>query len=283
VLDHVGAGNSAQWAFSQSQLATDTRVCAYDRAGFGWSDPIPAGPRDAAAETHELHTLLHNAGEAGPFVLVGHSYGGRVMKLFAASYPEQAAGLVLIDPGKIFAHPSVAPEIDAQWRDEDLLTIRAAPLLSRLGVLRLTNALGGDGGTGDLPPVARAAFYAHTSASQTWDAIAAERDALEQSSAQELAVNDLGDLPLLVLSAEQPADASRAAWTAINGEAAALSRRGEHRIITGAGHMSFAWEKEYADIAVVAVREVLADARAGGRISASFATSAGLAERHEPT
>jgi pimeloyl-ACP methyl ester carboxylesterase len=66
-----------------------------------------------------LQILLRNAGEAGPFVLVGHSYGARVAKLYAAAYPAQTFGLVLIDPGAIFGHPLVTPAIDAQWRAED--------------------------------------------------------------------------------------------------------------------------------------------------------------------
>lgn len=261
VLDHVGAGNSAQWGLIQPQLSADTRVCAYDRAGFGWSDPIPSGSRDVATEAHELHTLLNAAGEIGPFVLVGHSYGARIAKLYAATYPSLTAGLVLIDPGTIFGHPLVAPEIDARWRSEDLGIIRAAPWLSRLGVLRLSNALGGDGGTGELGPEERAMFYAHTSTSQFWDAVAAERAALERSSALELAVTGFGDLPLLVLSAERPVDASRAAWTAVNAETAARSSRGEHRVVSSAGHMSFAWERRYADIVADTVRVVLAVAR----------------------
>jgi pimeloyl-ACP methyl ester carboxylesterase len=180
-----------------------------------------------------------------------------VAKLFAAAYPDQTTGLVLIDPGKIFGHPLVQPEIDTEWREEDMFVVRAAPALSRLGILRLSNALGSDGGTGDLTPEERAAFYARNSAGQFWDAVAAERAALEQGSAQELTLTDLGDLPLLVLSAEQPENTSRAAWAAINAGTARLSRRGEHRVIAGAEHMSFAWEQQYADIAAAAVREVL--------------------------
>lgn len=263
VLDHVGAGNSAEWGLVQPRLAADTRVCSYDRAGFGWSDPAPAGPRDALTEARELHTLLHNAGEAGPFLLAGHSYGGRVAKLFATLYPAETAGLVLIDPGVTLGHPAVPPAIDAQWRSGDQLIIRSAPLLSRLGLLRLSNALGADGGTGDLPATDRAAFYAYSSSAQHWDAIAAEAAALETSSAAELAVTSLGELPLLVLSAELPADAGRAAWTTLNAQAATLSQRGEHRVVVGARHMSFAWEQRYADVAADAVREVLATARAG--------------------
>jgi hypothetical protein len=69
ILDHVGAANSAQWALIQPAVATQTRVCAYDRAGFGWSEPGP-GARDAAHNAQELHTLLTNAGIEGPYLFV---------------------------------------------------------------------------------------------------------------------------------------------------------------------------------------------------------------------
>ena len=74
-----------------------TRACTYDRAGFGWSDAGPL-PRTASRIADELHQLLHQGAVPGPFVLVGHSYGGLVMRMFASRYPEEVAGLVLIEP-----------------------------------------------------------------------------------------------------------------------------------------------------------------------------------------
>jgi pimeloyl-ACP methyl ester carboxylesterase len=69
----------------------------YDRAGIGWSDPSPVGPRTAQQVADELHTLLRGLGEQGPVVLVAHSLGGYFSQLYAAAYPEDVAGLVLID------------------------------------------------------------------------------------------------------------------------------------------------------------------------------------------
>ena len=263
VLDHVGAANSAQWALIQPRLAAGTRVCAYDRAGFGWSDRAAPGSRDGQTAVRELHTLLTNAGERGPFVLVGHSYGGRIAKLYAATYPRQVAGMLLVDPGIIWGHPTVAPEIDAQWRAESRGLIASAPVMARLGLMRLANRFGADGGTGELGPAERAAYYSRANSARFWDAIAAEYAALPQTSAQELAVKTLDDLPLLVLSAGQPSGAGRAAWTAINAGTAALSSRGRHRTIDGAAHMSFAWQEQYAGIVVDAVVELLATLQAG--------------------
>jgi hypothetical protein len=70
ILDHVGAANAAQWGLVQPEIAKTTRVCAYDRAGFGWSERGPT-PRDARQSMHELHTLLGKAGILAPYILVG--------------------------------------------------------------------------------------------------------------------------------------------------------------------------------------------------------------------
>ena len=80
----------------QPEVARLTRVCAYDRAGVGWSDPSP-GPRTSRVFAEELHTLLHNAGVAPPFVLVGHSMGGLDVRMYASLYRAEVAGLVLVD------------------------------------------------------------------------------------------------------------------------------------------------------------------------------------------
>lgn len=85
------------WRSVQRELAGLTRVVCYDRAGLGWSD---AGPRERSAENvvNELRTLLSCAEIPPPYVLVGHSFGGLTMRLFAARYPEEVAGTVLVDP-----------------------------------------------------------------------------------------------------------------------------------------------------------------------------------------
>ena len=77
-------------------VAPTTRVCVYDRAGKGWSDPAPEG-QDGVAVVSDLHTLLERHGEIGPFVIAGHSSGGVYAQAFAATYPDEVAGLVLID------------------------------------------------------------------------------------------------------------------------------------------------------------------------------------------
>ena len=96
MLSNGLGGISAGWARITGPVAATTRVCAYDRAGQGWSDDA-ASPQDGVQSAEDLHTLLAEAGEHGPYVLVGHSTGGTYAMTYAARYPEQVAGMVLLD------------------------------------------------------------------------------------------------------------------------------------------------------------------------------------------
>jgi pimeloyl-ACP methyl ester carboxylesterase len=87
---------SANLANVQPEIAKTTRVCAYDRAGMGWSEPGPE-PRDARQISGELHTLLEGANIEGPYVLVGHSTGGLHARMYADRYSDEVAGVVLVD------------------------------------------------------------------------------------------------------------------------------------------------------------------------------------------
>ena len=96
VLDAGLGGTSLDWNLVQTEIGPTTQVCAYDRAGMGWSDTGPA-PRTPGQIARELHTLLTNAGIPGPYVLVGHSAGGKNVRMFALQYPDEVAGMVLVD------------------------------------------------------------------------------------------------------------------------------------------------------------------------------------------
>src|SRR5687768_4401550 len=96
VLESGLGETSAYWGWISTALAPDTRVCAYDRAGRGWSDPASA-EQDGVAVTTDLRALLDRAHVPGPFVLVGHSSGAEYVRIFAGRDPEQVAGMVLLD------------------------------------------------------------------------------------------------------------------------------------------------------------------------------------------
>ena len=103
ILD-AGLGDTwLAWYKVQPLIARFTRVCSYDRAGMGWSDPSPK-PRTVEVMARELHRLLRNAGVGPPYVLVGHSFGGMVVRMFAGLYRDDGAAVVLVD--------SVSPDQD---------------------------------------------------------------------------------------------------------------------------------------------------------------------------
>ncbi|MBD8870605.1 alpha/beta fold hydrolase [Nocardioides donggukensis] len=134
---------SGSWARVVEQLGDATRVCAYDRAGQGWSDEA-SEPQDGVAAAADLHTLLDRAGEAGPYVLVGHSTGGPYALTYAAQYPGEVAGMVLLDsssPRQLTAMPDYPVQYALMRRGLALV-----PTLARIGlgpVLTPTSGLSG--------------------------------------------------------------------------------------------------------------------------------------------
>ena len=98
VVLEAGGGNAADtWASVQPEVARFTRVCSYDRAGLGQSDPAPSGVRTVQDSVDDLHALLAAADISGPIVLAGHSFGGLIARLYASQYPDDVAGVVLVD------------------------------------------------------------------------------------------------------------------------------------------------------------------------------------------
>src|SRR4051794_13605092 len=128
---------SASWARITDQVSATTRVCAYDRAGQGWSDDV-ATAQDGVAAAADLHALLDEAGESGPYVLAGHSIGGPYALTYAAQYPEQVAGMVLLDsssPRQFTLVRSYPVQYAAMRRGLALL-----PTLARFGLGHVTTA-----------------------------------------------------------------------------------------------------------------------------------------------
>lgn len=135
VLDSGLGHTSLIWSLVQPEVATFSRVCSYDRAGYGWSDPGPL-PRTSQQIIKELHTLLAQAHIPGPYVLVGHSFGGLNMYLYAVQYPEEVAGLVLIDAVSKNIQMHNAEEF--QWFVViNRIKFRLQALITYLGLFRL--------------------------------------------------------------------------------------------------------------------------------------------------
>ncbi len=138
-MDAALGGSSISWSLIQPEISTLTRACSYDRAGFGWSDAGPM-PRTAGRVADELSVLLERAGVTPPFVLVGHSFGGLVMRIFAARHRPDVTGLVLVDP----AHPEdwVTPAPKEQLKIERGIKLcRSGSTAARLGAARVVSGL----------------------------------------------------------------------------------------------------------------------------------------------
>jgi pimeloyl-ACP methyl ester carboxylesterase len=211
IVLEAGLGElSLTWAGVAPALAESHRVCAYDRAGYGWSDPAPGQP-SAAATVTDLHTLLNAAGEPGPYLLVGHSLGGLYARLFAHRYPDEVAGLALLDP----SHEEMTSRLPADWQvsvrqanDEAVAALRIPALLADLGLAALFPQLAP--ADPRLPSHAQADLRALAGVSgRGFRALASEIGASEAVLAEMRAegVTDLGDLPLVVVKAGASAPA----------------------------------------------------------------------------
>jgi pimeloyl-ACP methyl ester carboxylesterase len=258
VLEAGMASMSANWAWVQHELAEHGRVVSYDRAGLGWSD-TGRGSRDAATSAGELHTALRSARIGPPYVLVGHSYGGLVVRMFTDRYPDEVVGMVLVDS----SHPDQWVNIPAS-RDGRTVAMgnRVTALLARFGVLRLIRAerpyISG------LPVRQYAEMRAYLARPQGWSAGADGLRAWQRQSRDEVnAARDLGDLPLVVLSVTEQARYAEV-LIRLQADLVSLSSNSKHITVAGATHYTVVSEQRYAAVVADAIRTVLAAARPGG-------------------
>jgi pimeloyl-ACP methyl ester carboxylesterase len=244
---------SSGMAWIAPDVATTTRVCVYDRAGRGWSESA-SGPQDALATATDLHTLLERAGEPGPYVLAGHSAGGLYVLSFAHLYPEQVAGVVLLDsmhPDQYTKVPSYASFYSNFRRAVGVITP-----LARLGVGRLIygNAFG------SLPPKARDEERAFQPTPRANRSTRDEFVELRTAMAQARSLTTLGDRPLFVLTAER--DAQRG-WRALQEDLATLSTNVVHRVLPTASHSMLTQDEAVAARSSTAIKRVGEAVRSG--------------------
>jgi len=236
VILEAGGGNPwLSWYKVQPQAAQFTRVCSYDRAGLGWSDPSPK-PRTTKVIAEELHTLLHNAGITGPFLLVGHSLGGMDVRMFASQYPSEVVGMVLVDsshPDQDDRFPPEAKRLAAGTK----YVIRAMQITLPIGLPRLLASR-------SVPDEVRPEFCAVFCRPQFIAAVRAEAAAQAENSAQVRALGALGNMPLVVLSHDPdkmrfPGNLTEPVnreWGKMQEELAQLSSNGSHLVVKGSGH-----------------------------------------------
>jgi pimeloyl-ACP methyl ester carboxylesterase len=270
VLEAGIAASSVSWSLVQPRIAQWTRAVSYDRAGFGWSEEggTEAGPT-AMHAANRLKALLDAVEIAGPCILVGHSFGGLIVRLFQQQWPERVAGLVLVDP-----------VIRQEWRDADearrrmlgrgVMLSRRGALLARMGVVRLAlkllvngshkvpqmmaKASAGRGASvahrlvGEVRKMPRELWPAiaqHWSEARSFRAMADNLESLPVSVTQLDETRSLGDLPLVVLSARRPVEEHT--------HDAALSSRGRQVVVESSGHWM---QLDAPDAVVQAIEDV---------------------------
>jgi pimeloyl-ACP methyl ester carboxylesterase len=240
VIDAGHAESSASWGWVQPEVARTTRVCTYDRAGMGWSEASPY-PRTARQFAKELHTLLANANEPGPYVLVGHSLGGYSVRVYAHDYPDEVSGLVLIDVQKLPA-PDVATPQPAPKPGGNSLPA----LLARVGLVRLlTDPLGS---IRNLPPEEKQTYQPYSVAPRSVQTVVDEFIGMAEGGMQARAVTTLGDLPLIVLTARLDNDAS---WQERQAELLQLSSNSQQIFADQSGHSIHIEQPEAAIAAIL--------------------------------
>src|SRR4051794_19264636 len=257
VLDNGLGEVAASWARIVADVDTTTRVCAYDRAGQGWSDDATA--QDGVTAARDLHTLLSVAGEHGPYLLVGHSIGGTYALTYAARYPQQVAGMVLLDsssPEQFSSIPSYPGQYAVAHRVEAL-----APTLSRLGLGRVLAAVA----PSHLPTSAADEVTALTADAHGARSVSAEWQVLPKLFEQARALTTLGSRPLAVLTASESQQKTDG-WGAAQDRLAALSSHSVHRVVEST-HLGLLEDQLGSSAAVKAIDEVIASARTGSRVS----------------
>ncbi len=250
VVVEPGLGEvSAGTAWITSAVARDTRVCVYDRPGRGWSEPVD-GPQDAVTRARDLHTLLDRAHVPGPYVLAGHSFGGLYALTFAASYPEQVAGMVLLD--------STAPKtnVAAPAGESADLVGRLATVLPAVAHLGTAHLIGDAYDT--LPPQARDEARATASTAGAVQSYLNEFREGAVAMQQAASLSDFGAKPLIVVTAGRGHDDS---WGAAQDKLATLSSNSRQRLVPSATHASLILEESDAAAASRAIRDVVAAVR----------------------
>lgn len=256
VLQPGGGDFSSVMAWIAPAVASRTRVCVYDRAGRGWSEAAKS-PQDATQIAADLHTLLQRGNVPGPYVLAGHSFGGLYVLTYANRYPDEVAGMVLVDSTNpaTKADPEKATAYDGG--SYDAATDRVSALgaaAARVGLVRLVGSFA----YGELPPQSRHEVRAKTATADYASGWIDEFVQANASGAEAAMLTDFGDKPLVVLTAGAETDATH---DAAQNKLATLSTDSSHRVVDGASHPALIYDEQYAKVTTRALLDVVSSLR----------------------
>ncbi|MBN1359331.1 MAG: alpha/beta hydrolase [Sedimentisphaerales bacterium] len=268
VLEDGAFGESLSWASIQPEVAKFTRVVSYDRAGCGWSDPSPAD-RTSKQIMNELNTLLRQARIPGPYVFVGASDGGFVVRLFAHEHPDQVAGMVLVDASHEAAYDQM-PESQKKAGAELDRLVKVVRALAPLGIARWV--IPSKGLPEELEAANRALALRTPNVVNLCDAWLCWDTCISQMAGCTLPP----DIPLAVLSASKwdvgideipPEDATVAlrVWTECQAEIASQSGNSFHLVVPDSSHAIL---NNQPDVVVDAIRRVVESVRSQTKLVA---------------
>jgi len=257
VLEPGGGEMSSNMGWIAPAVARSTRVCVYDRAGRGWSEPADT-PQDGTQIATDLHTLLQRGHVPGPYVLACHSFGGLYVLTFAARYPNEVAGMVLVDstaPASAVkpeaASPGDSGSYDVLGRFSALLSTSA-----RLGLGRLYAQLA----VVDLPPRSQGEVRASVATASNLRSTIDEYIQANASTQEAAALQNFDGKPLVVLTA---GSGSAAGWSSKQDHMATLSTNSVHRVIAGATHEALIGDRNDAAATTQAILDVVSSVRIG--------------------
>jgi pimeloyl-ACP methyl ester carboxylesterase len=277
VILEAGAGSPGLiWTFVQEKVEKSTQVCSYDRAGFGWSDPA-SGPLSPEQVALGLHTLLKTAEIPGPYILVGHSAGGVYVRAYTSQYPSEVVGLVLVDSSHEGQNVRFPPEYLELSKTQNYMTAFCR-LVSPFGGMRLTRVWDALTAGYNMEPQIGAALLSTMYRTSYCRASAEETQALSESLSQPDIPGSLGDLPLIVLTADTSEAEMQAQIPAylrsvvgsevitkvyetsreLQQELVGLSSRGRQVMVQHSGHMI---QLDQPGVVIDAIREVMAQVR----------------------
>jgi pimeloyl-ACP methyl ester carboxylesterase len=246
VLDAGWGYTSVEWAaWVQPEVAKHTRVCAYDRAGMGWSELEPGAP-NATQRTAELHALLREADEEGPYVMVGHSLAGLYSRIYANRYPEEVAGMVLVDS----THPDQF-EGSGSARTMNRVAGVVGTLIARAGIPPVFNLYPSHP---ELPPLQREQslllYYTTPHLVATFEEMGTIPETMEKARG----TGTLGEKPLMVVSAAADQGAQTRAFQE---EFTALSSDSTLRVVEDSTHVSLVVDRDHARQTSASILEVM--------------------------